>query len=132
MYAGSVDRIPSLQHFTPSTGVLDRAEIGTHNLMLRVQLSIFNCELSHIGQATLSAVKLFRQTIMLSNDVTLLMQRGRIRQQTPFRKCADLLKNPRVANCAAGDRNPVHSRELHHIQACLSSKKVATSEDHSI
>jgi hypothetical protein len=95
-------------------------------------LRILDRELPHVGQATVRSVHLFRQPIVLSDDVALLVKRGRVGERPAGSQRADLCEDPRVSDCTAGDRHSVDARVMDHVEAGLGVEQIAAAQHDAI
>ena len=128
MNAGRIDGIPLGKYIAPTACLLDAAKVRTHFHVVRMQLRVFDGEFSHVGQTSLRTVRFFGQTIVLADDVALLVKRRRIWQRLSGRERAGLRKNPRVADCTAGHRHAIDARVANHVETRLGIEQVAAAK----
>ena len=117
--AGTVFGVPSCQDIAPAAWVPNRAKIGADLFVARMQLRVFDCEFSHVGQASIPRRQPLCQSVMFGNYVSLLVQSRRILRALPAsnsRTCGKIQGFPIAPRAIDTPSTPV-SRSMS-TQAC--------------
>jgi hypothetical protein len=56
MHAGTIGGVPFLEYAAPSSTLFDPAKVCTDFNMIGVQLGVFDCEFSHVRQASFGPI----------------------------------------------------------------------------